>query len=157
MHVIGTRRAGSSTNVEHVDEFVAIDDLDEALGRADAVVVSLPGTSATDGLIGAAVFAAAKPGVTVVNVGRGTVLDEDALLDALQSGRIGFAALDVFAAEPLPRSSPLWDLPNVLVSPHTAALDAGEERRIAELFADNATLLLEGRPLRNRVDTVEFY
>ncbi|MET0955661.1 MAG: D-2-hydroxyacid dehydrogenase [Cryobacterium sp.] len=157
MHVIGTRRPGSSKTVEHVDEYVSIDDLAASAGRADAIVVSLPGTSATDGLLDAAVFAAARPGVTVVNVGRGTVIDESALLDALRDGQVGFAALDVFATEPLPADSPLWDQPNVLVSPHTAALDAGEERRIAELFADNATRLLDGAPLRNRVDTVEFY
>jgi len=157
MHVIGTRRPGSSKTVEHVDEYVSIDDLAASAGRADAIVVSLPGTAATDGLLDAAVFAAARPGVTVVNVGRGTVIDEAALLDALRDGQVGFAALDVFATEPLRPDSSLWDQPNVLVSPHTAALDAGEERRIAELFADNATRLLDGRPLRNRVDTVEFY
>lgn len=157
MHVIGTRRPGSSSTVQHVDEYVSIDDLAEHAGRADAIVVSLPGTAATDGLVGAAVFAAATPGVTIVNVGRGTVIDEVALTAALQNGQVGFAALDVFASEPLPTGSPLWDLPNVLVSPHTAALDAGEERRIAELFAENATRFLDGRPLLNTVDTVEFY
>ena len=161
MHVIGTRRPGHTAAVEKaaalVDEFVSIDDLAEAAGRADAIVISLPGTTATAGLVGADVFAAARPGVTIVNVGRGTVIDEDALLAALQSGQVGFAALDVFATEPLPADNPLWDLPNVLVSPHTAALDPGEERRIAELFADNATNLLDGRPLHNKVDTHEFY
>jgi phosphoglycerate dehydrogenase-like enzyme len=147
MHVIGARRPGSLTEVEHVHEYVSTDDL----------AGSLPGTSATAGILGAAVLAAAKPGVTIVNVGRGTVIDEAALLAALQNGQVGFAALDVFATEPLAPQSPFWDLPNVLVSPHTAALDPGEERRIAELFAENATRLLDGHPLRNEVDTVEFY
>ncbi|MGO4784775.1 D-2-hydroxyacid dehydrogenase [Cryobacterium sp. W22_MBD10_FK3] len=157
MHVIGTRRPGSSGTVDHVDEYVSIDDLAEHAGRADAIVISLPGTDATEGLVGAAVFAAAKPGVTIVNVGRGTVIDEDALTIALQNGQVGFAALDVFATEPLPAGSGLWDLPNVLVSPHTAALDAREIRRIATLFAENATSLLDGGPLQNKVDTIEFY
>jgi len=157
MRVIGTRRPGSTATVDHVDEYISIDDLAQHAGRADAIVVSLPGTAATESLVGAAVFAAARPGVTIVNVGRGTVIDEEALTLALQSGQVGFAALDVFATEPLPANSPLWDLPNVLVSPHTAALDPGEERRIATLFAENATALLDGRPLHNRVDTVEFY
>jgi phosphoglycerate dehydrogenase-like enzyme len=157
MRVLATRRAGSSTEAEHVDEYVVTDALGEAAARADAIVVSLPGTDATAGLIDAAVLAAAKPGVTVVNVGRGTVVDEEALTAALGTGQVGFAALDVFATEPLAADSALWDLPNVLVSPHTAALDVREERRIAELFAENATRLLDGETVRNRVDTVEFY
>ena len=76
---------------------------------------------------------------------------------ALDDGRIGFAALDVFATEPLPADSPLWRHPNVLVSPHTAALHPAEDRLIAELFARNATRFLDGEELVNRVDTVEFY
>ena len=84
----------------------------------------------------------------MVNVGRGTVIDEPALIDALHTGQVGFAALDVFATEPLPDDSPLWSLPNVLISPHTAALSKHEDRRIAEVFCDNATRLLDGRTLR---------
>ncbi|MDP9028369.1 MAG: D-2-hydroxyacid dehydrogenase, partial [Actinomycetota bacterium] len=94
---------------------------------------------------------------TVVNVGRGTVIDEPALVAALVSGQVGFAALDVFAAEPLPATSPLWRHPNVLISPHTAGLNPAEDRLIAELFAENAGRLLDGRDLINRVNTVEFY
>jgi phosphoglycerate dehydrogenase-like enzyme len=93
----------------------------------------------------------------VGEIARGTVVDEDALLLALRDGRIGFAALDVFATEPLPEDSPLWIEPNVLVSPHTAALNVAEDRLIAELFAANATRFLDGDELRNRVDTVDFY
>ena len=125
--------------------------------EVDAIVLTLPGTAATEKLIGAEVLAAVKPGTILVNVGRGTVVDEDALLPALRDGRIGFAALDVFATEPLPESSPLWAEPNVLVSPHTAALNAAEDRLIAELFAANATRLLDGDELVNVVDTVDFY
>jgi phosphoglycerate dehydrogenase-like enzyme len=117
----------------------------------------LPGTPATEKLVSAAVLDAVRPGTTLVSVGRGTVIDEDALVGALRDGRVGFAALDVFAVEPLAEDSPLWDLPNVLVSPHTAALDEAEDRRIAELFVENARRLLDGEPLRNVVDTVEFY
>lgn len=123
----------------------------------DAVVNTLPGTDATHHLLGDTFFAALKPGATVVNVGRGTVIDENALVTALDTERVGFAALDVFETEPLPSVSSLWDRDNVIVSPHTAALDAGEERAIAELFAANATRLLNGEPLANVVDTVEFY
>lgn len=127
------------------------------LATADAVVVTLPGTTATECLLDDDFFGALRSGATVVNVGRGTVIDEKALVRALESGQVGFAALDVFAVEPLPETSPLWSHPNVLVSPHTAALDPREERRIAELFADNARRLLDDRPLRNVVDTIEFY
>jgi phosphoglycerate dehydrogenase-like enzyme len=137
----GTRVIGTSRSAE----------------RVDGVVVTLPGTAATERLVSGDVLAAVRPGATLVNVGRGTVIDEDALVGALRDGRIGFAALDVFAAEPLDPASPLWDLPNVLISPHNATLTPAEGRRIAELFADNAARLLDGRPLRNVVNTVEFY
>lgn len=153
--VIGTSRSGAS--VPGVARTVHPDDVASVLPEVDAVVTTLPGTDATHHFIGRDFLTALRPGATVVNVGRGTVVDEVALLDALDSGTVGFAALDVFEVEPLPVDSALWSHPRVLVSPHTAALDAREDRRIAELFADNATRLLDGVPLRNVVDTVEFY
>lgn len=155
VHVIGASRSGRPVN--GVAEVVTVDELATILPRVDAVVSTLPGTAATEGLIDAAFFDALRPGATFVNVGRGTVVDEDALLDALRSGRVGFAALDVVAVEPLAADSPLWDLPQVLISPHTAALTVTEEERIVRLFAENARRLLDGEPLRNVVDTVEFY
>jgi phosphoglycerate dehydrogenase-like enzyme len=157
---LGTRVIGTSRRGEPVDgvaELVHPAELAEVVGRVDGIVVTLPATAATERLVSADVLAAVRPGTTLVNVGRGTVIDEDALVDALRDGRIGFAALDVFAVEPLHPASPLWDLPNVLISPHNATLTHAEGRRIAELFADNAGRLLDGRPLRNVVDTVEFY
>jgi phosphoglycerate dehydrogenase-like enzyme len=153
--VIGTSR--QTRPVEHVDQVIRPDEIASVVGGVDAIISTLPGTRATEKLIGVDVLDAVKPGNILVNVGRGTVIDEDALVAALDDGRVGFAALDVFAVEPLPADSPLWDHPNVLVSPHTAALNAAEDRRIAELFADNATRLLDGRELRNKVDTVDFY
>jgi phosphoglycerate dehydrogenase-like enzyme len=143
--------------MDGVDEVVHPNQLVEVAGRVDAVISTLPGTDATAGLLGGDFFAALKPGATVVNVGRGTVIDETALIDALHTGQVGFAALDVFATEPLPPESPLWSLPNVLISPHTAALSKHEDRRIAEVFCDNATRLLDGQPLRNVINTEEFY
>jgi phosphoglycerate dehydrogenase-like enzyme len=157
---LGTRVIGTSRRGEPVDgvaELVHPSELAAVVGRVDGIVVTLPATAATDKLVSAEVLAAVRPGTTLVNVGRGTVVDEDALVAALRDGRIGFAALDVFAVEPLDPASPLWDLPNVLISPHNATLTPAEGRRIAELFADNAGRLLDGRPLRNVVDTVEFY
>jgi phosphoglycerate dehydrogenase-like enzyme len=153
--ILGTSRR--SVTVHGVDEVVHPNQLVEVAGRVDAAISTLPGTDATADLLGADFFAALKPGATVVNVGRGTVIDEAALIDALSTGQVGFAALDVFTTEPLPSDSPLWSLPNVLISPHTAALSKHEDRRIAEVFCDNATRLLEGRSLRNVIDTEEFY
>ncbi|HEY5788869.1 MAG TPA: D-2-hydroxyacid dehydrogenase [Microlunatus sp.] len=153
--VIGTSR--HARPVEHVDLVIGPDEIAAHVGEVDAIISTLPGTAATEKLIGAEVFGNAKPGTILVNVGRGTVIDEEALTAALVDGRIGFAALDVFAVEPLPADSPLWDAPNVLVSPHTAALNVAEDRLIAELFAANATRLLDGADLVNRVDTVDFY
>lgn len=154
-HVIGTSRHEES--VEHVDEIVAPSAIAHVAGRIDGVVVTLPGTAQTEKLVDASFFEALRPGATLVSVGRGTVIDEEALLAALEGGRVGFAALDVVAEEPLAEGSPLWSHPSVLISPHTAALNAAEDRLIAELFARNATRFLDGEELVNRVDTVEFY
>lgn len=153
--VIGSNRSGRP--VDGVDELVRLDELTTVLPRVDAIVSTLPGTHATDGLLDAEAFAALADAVTLVNVGRGTVIDETALWDALESGKVAFAALDVFATEPLPPTSPLWEHPRVLVSPHTAALTLTEEQRIAELFARNATAILDGRAPQNIVDTHDFY
>ncbi|MCI1017139.1 D-2-hydroxyacid dehydrogenase [Microbacterium sp. C5A9] len=160
LHALGARVTGihrRTVDAPGVAEIRPPSELGDALSTADAVVLALPGTDATRDMLSGAVLAQAKPGITVVNVGRGSTVDEPALIDALASGLVGFAALDVFAVEPLPETSPLWSMPNVLVSPHNAGTDIDEERRIAELFAANATRLIDGEPLMNRVDTVEFY
>jgi phosphoglycerate dehydrogenase-like enzyme len=157
---LGARVAGTSrrdVQVDGVSEVIHPDALAERIGEFDGIVVTLPGTDLTRHLVGAEALAAAKPGAVIVNVGRGTVIDEAALVHELQEGRIGYAALDVVEQEPLDPESPLWDLPNVLISPHTAAMHEREDRLIAELFAENATRFLDGRELINRVDTVEFY
>jgi phosphoglycerate dehydrogenase-like enzyme len=153
--VIGVSRP--LADMPGLSESVPPEQLADAVARADALVVALPGTDATHKLVSADVLASVRPGITVVNVGRGTVIDEEALVGALADGRVGFAALDVFYAEPLPQDSPLWTHPNVLVSPHTAGLNGAEDARIADLFAANATRLLDAEPLVNVVDTVEFY
>ncbi|GAA4478680.1 D-2-hydroxyacid dehydrogenase [Microbacterium panaciterrae] len=153
--VLGTSRRGAS--VPGVSRTIHPDAVAEVLPHVDAVVTTLPGTDATHHLVGREFLSRLKQGATIVNVGRGTVVDEPALLEALDADIVGFAALDVFEVEPLPASSPLWAHPRVLVSPHTAALDEREDRRIAELFAENATRFLDSAPMRNVVDTVEFY
>jgi phosphoglycerate dehydrogenase-like enzyme len=153
--VWGTTRSGQP--VDGVDRLIPLDELVDAVAHVDAIVVTLPGTAQTHHLIGREVLAAVKPGAIVTNVGRGTVIDENALLEALDDERVAFAGLDVFEREPLDDASPLWTHPRVLVSPHTAALSSKEEERIARRFAENATRLLDGRPLTAVVDTVEFY
>lgn len=153
--VWGTTRSGEP--VEGVDRLIPLAELTDAVAHVDAIVVTLPGTEQTHHLIGAEVLAAVKPGLILTNVGRGTVVDEAELLAALDDGRVAFAGLDVFEQEPLADESPLWGHPRVLVSPHTAAINANEEERIARRFAENASRLLDGRPLRAVVDTVEFY
>jgi phosphoglycerate dehydrogenase-like enzyme len=155
VHVAGTSRR--DVRVEGVEEVLHPDDLARRIGDFDGVVVTLPGTDETRHLVSAEVLAAVKPGVTIANVGRGTVIDQGALIEQLRSGRVGFAALDVTDPEPLPEDSPLWDLPNVLLSPHTAALSDREDDLIADLFARNASRYLDGEDLINPVNTHEFY
>lgn len=152
--VIGVHRREVEADVERI---VPVQRFAEAAAEADAIVLALPGTDVTRGMLSAEVLAAIKPGATVVNVGRGTTVDEDALIAALRDGRVGLAVLDVTAVEPLPEESPLWEMPNVVLAPHSAALSPHEPRRIAELFADNARRFLAGEPLRNVVNTREFY
>lgn len=140
-----------------VSQLVKPEDLGDAVSEADAIVVTLPGTASTYKMVSRQVFAQVKPGVIISSVGRGNVIDQEAMVEALQDGRVSFAGLDVFADEPLPLDDPLWTLDNVLIAPHTAALNDSEDRLIAELFAANATRLLDDLPLVNRVDTVQFF
>jgi phosphoglycerate dehydrogenase-like enzyme len=136
------------------DEVLGRDELHRALGIADAVIVTVPHTAETEGMVDAAAFAAMKPGMVFVNIGRGQVVDEDALIAALADGRVGFAVLDVARIEPLPPESPLWDLPNVLISPHSASTVASENAKIVEIFLWNLERYLEGsfRAMRNILD-----
>ncbi len=150
MFVIGIAR--TPRPVEHVDRVVSLDDVSEVLSEADAIVVALPGTKTTVGLIGADFLGRAKDGVTLINVGRGPVVDEEALVDAARSGRVGCAVLDVTEVEPLAKDSPLWDLDNVYLSPHSAALDHHEDDRICDLFIANLGRYLRDKPLTNLID-----
>lgn len=124
----------------------------EMIARSDYLVLALPLTNETQGLVGAAAIAAMKPGAVLVNVGRGPTLDEAALVAALQAGRIRGAALDVFAEEPLPATSALWDLDNVLLSPHTADRTVRWLDDAVDLFVANLRRFLSGEALANVVD-----
>ncbi len=156
MTVLGINRRGRSDS-PHVSEVWTPDALMALLPRADAVVITVPLTDETGGFLDARAIECMKESSILVNVGRGRVIDEHALVSALRAGKLRGAALDVFATEPLPAESELWDLPNVLISPHTAALSRDENERIVALFTDNVKRYLAGEPLRNRVDPTHFY
>lgn len=156
MRTIGLKRRPDA-ELPHVEELHPSENLKELIPRADAVVVTLPLTELTEGVVDREAISLMKPECVFVNVGRGGVVDEEALIESLEDRLIAGAALDVFATEPLPQESPLWDLPNVLISPHTAALAESENERIVELFQKNLRLYLEEQPLFNRVDPQDLY
>lgn len=161
MRVVAVARDAAKAR-DHNDLFDAIlpaAELHVALRQADAVVVTVPHTPATEHLIDRAAFAAMPPGVAFVNIARGHVIDEAALVEALHSGRVGFAALDVATTEPLPAGSPLWDFPNVLISPHSASTVTTENRKITDIFVHNLRCWLDGRidDMRNVLDKHMMY
>lgn len=131
--------------------------LHEVLAQSDVVVVILPLTSETEGLLAEAEFRAMKRGALFLNIGRGAVAQEDALIHALQSGQLGGAGLDVFTQEPLPSSSPLWSMPHVIISPHVGGMSDRTSERAARFFAVNLSRYLEGQPLLNVVDRKQEY
>jgi len=126
-----------------------LDTLASCVGDADYVVSALPLNDDTRQIFSAQIIASMKPGAFFVNVGRGDLVDEPALIDALRSGHLGGAGLDVFAVEPLPTGSPLWDLPNVIVTPHNSAAAPGTGRAVEEIFLDNLRRDRAGEPKRN--------
>jgi len=133
------------------------EDLHALLADSDVVVLAAPLTPETENMIGDAALAAMKPGAWLINVARGRLVDEGAILRALREGRIGGAALDVFREEPLGPSSPFWDVPNLLVTPHTAWSSARVLDRSVDLFCDNLRRFRAGEPLRNVVDPAAGY
>jgi phosphoglycerate dehydrogenase-like enzyme len=143
--------------VPGVERLVPPEELLQVIKEADYLVNTLPGTDSTYHFVSSEVLSAAKPGLVVASVGRGSVFDEAALVAALKDGRVGFACLDVFEHEPLSAKSELWNLENVVISPHTASNSPDEERLLAELFVENARRFLDGEPLLNRVDLRHFF
>ena len=133
------------------------DQLTLMLGRCDVAVITLPLTPATRGLVGKQELEALPSHAYVLNVGRGPVLDEAALIDSLQMGRLAGAALDVFDLEPLPVENPLWRLPNVLVMPHIASWTKLQSYRAAEVLIENLSRYLKGEPLINVIDKNSMY
>lgn len=130
----------------------ASSDLAQVVHDVDYLVLLAPLTGATRGIVDAGVLAAAKPGVRVINVGRGELLDTDALVENLASGHVAGAALDVFDAEPLADDSPIWTTRNIVVTPHMSGDVAGWRHRLADVFVDNFQRYIAGEDLRNVVD-----
>jgi phosphoglycerate dehydrogenase-like enzyme len=126
-----------------------LDRLPELAAAVDVLAVALPLTDDTRGIVSADVIAGMRPGAVFVNVGRGELVDEPALAAALRGGHLGGAGLDVFATEPLPADSPLWDLPNVIVTPHSSALTAASGEGAVEIFLTNLAAYVKGEPLLN--------
>jgi phosphoglycerate dehydrogenase-like enzyme len=122
------------------------------LARADVLVIAAPLTAETEHLIGAPELARMKRGAVLINVGRARIVDHVALGQALQTGQLGGASLDVFHQEPLPADDPLWTAPNVILTPHTSGFRQGHWDEAIDLFADNLRRYLHGQPVRYRVD-----
>ncbi len=137
---------------ETFGDVLGVEQLHAGLADADHVLDSLPLTDDTRELFDAGAFDAMPPRARFYNVGRGATVDEPALIDALSDGTIAGAALDVFAKEPLPADSPLWTMPNVIVSPHISGDVMGWERRVVSIFVENARRFAAGETLRNLVD-----
>jgi phosphoglycerate dehydrogenase-like enzyme len=152
MKVLASRRSDQPTlSAANVDQLYGHDQLHKMLGHCDVIVVCAPETTETFHLINAQTLAHAKKGAFLCNVARGSLVDEAALVTALASGHLSGAALDVVAAEPLAKDSPLWDVPNLYISPHSAASADGYFATLWELFRRNMTAYLRGQTLENVV------
>lgn len=150
LKVIGIRRSPRQPG-DPVDELHAADKLPQLLPRCDWLIIACPLTAETRGLIDAAMLARLPQGARIINIARGEIIDETAMIAALRDGRLGGAYLDVFEKEPLPADSPLWDLPNVLVTPHNSAAAMGNDERVYRMFLGNLECWHHGKPLRNAV------
>jgi phosphoglycerate dehydrogenase-like enzyme len=152
MRVTGIRRRTDQPVPAFVEAIVGPDRLTDVLAGADVLVVAAPSLPETDRLIGAQHLELLNHGAVVVNVARGRIIDEAALIAGLKSGRLGGAVLDVFDREPLDPASPLWTLPNVVISPHSAGVRQDHWEEVIDLFMDNLRRFREGRPLLNMVN-----
>ncbi len=152
MRVVGVRRNPDGDRSSHYERVVGPEGLRDELPRADFVVVTLPGTRETARTFDATEFELMRNSAYFVNIGRGSVVDESALVETLRTGGIAGAGLDVFETEPLPEDSPLWDMPNVIVTCHYAGTTPEYDRRGMDIFLDNLARYVRDEPLRNMVD-----
>jgi phosphoglycerate dehydrogenase-like enzyme len=157
MHVVGVRRRPEEGGVPGVREVVGPAQVHDVIASSDVLVLAAPWTGATDRLLDAPAIGRMKRGAVVVNVARGQLVDERALIAALGSGHLSGAALDVFTEEPLPPDSPFWSLPNVILTPHTSGFRADHWDAVVDLFVEQLQRFQDGRPLLNEVDCAAGY
>ena len=157
---LGLRVIGAKARprpMEHVDMVHGPEGLHDMLAEADVVVVAVPRTAQTAGLMNRAAFAAMKPGAYLIDVSRGGVVEAVALVEALKSGRLGGAVIDVHDPEPMPADAELWDMDNVIITPHSSSVYEGWELDALDIFADNLKRLRADEPLVNVVDPIRGY
>ena len=159
MHVLGIKRhiEGIEPASLHLDELHTLANLRDVLPRSEFLVLTTPHTPETEGMLGRAELELLPKGAVLINLGRGILVDESALVEVLRSGHLGGACLDVFEKEPLPPESPLWEMLNVLVSPHSASTSNRENERLTDLFCENLRRFLNDEPLLNVLDTERLY
>ncbi|MEQ8363313.1 MAG: D-2-hydroxyacid dehydrogenase [Cyclobacteriaceae bacterium] len=159
MKVVGVKRDTKGIEPASVfaEELYNQSELEKMLPRAEYLVLIAPHTPETENMIGEKELMLLPKGAILINIGRGALIDEPALIHALQSGHLGGAGLDVFAVEPLPNNSPLWEMPNVIVSPHSGSTSDRENELITDVFCDNLKNYLEGKPLINVIDTKKMF
>jgi phosphoglycerate dehydrogenase-like enzyme len=150
MSVVGIRRSARTAD-DPVDEMHTPERLADVLPRADWLVIAAPLTPETRKLMNVELLSKLRPQARIINVARGEIVDEAALIDALRDGRLAGAYLDVFEQEPLAPESPLWDMPNVIVTPHNSSASLGNDERVYEVFLDNLSRWLRGEALMNEV------
>ena len=151
------RMSRTSRGSEHVDRYFNRSELHDALGEADVVGLCLALTPSTEGIIGKAEFKAMKPTSLLINAARGGLIDEDALVEAMKAGTIGGAGLDTVASEPLPENSPLWDLPNTILTSHIAPITDGVGNEVGSFMIENIRRFAENEPLLGIVNRHEGY
>jgi phosphoglycerate dehydrogenase-like enzyme len=158
LRVLATRRSATpGATAPNVDALYPPDALHEMLGQCDAVIAAVPETPETEQLMNRKAIAAMKPGAFFCNVGRGSLVEEAALIDALQSGHLRAAALDVASLEPLPADNPLWDAPNIYISSHCSSSPSALFANLHRLIRKNLRHFLDGQPLPNEVDLTRGY
>ena len=157
MRVVATREHVEKPKPDGVEKVFGLSEVDDMLGQSDFVAMAAPLIPATEGLINAKRLSAMKPSAYLINVGRGPQVDEPALIEALRTHRIAGAALDVFEQEPLPSDSPLWDVNNLLITPHTAGMTEKLWHRHYDLFSVNLRRYLNHEPLQFVVDKRKGY